>query len=126
MVAAFLLAGASPASAETTEIEREFDSLSSLRISQSVSVAGASLEARFYTGYEPERVTIANETGSTIRFSSYAGYLAKVMPGDVFDVPCDGQAIAGELDIVQQATVSAVDEQALCGDLILVREKEDA
>lgn len=98
----------------------DFDAQSSLRVTQPVTSGDHAFEARFYSGYEADRVTISNKSGRSVRFSSYDGFVAVVRPGDIFGVPCDGRSIAGRLAVLEGAADVAVDEQALCGDLVLL------
>lgn len=121
-VSAFLACGIATTSAGTpTDLSRSFDSLSSLRVTQPVTSGTQTFEAKFYSGYETNQVTISNKSARSIRFSSYQGFVAVVRPGDIFGVPCNSQSIAGQVAVLEGPEGVTVDEQALCGDLVLIR-----
>ncbi len=121
VLTALLASGIGTASSGTgAETSRGFDARSDLRVMQSVTSGPDAFEAKFYSGYEDDRVTISNKSGRSIRFSSYQGFVAIVRPGDIFGVPCNGGSIAGRLAVLGGSTDIAVDEQALCGDLVLI------
>ena len=104
--------------------EEQFSSLSNLRVTQSVSVGGEKYEASFFSTYEPSRVTISNRTSHQTHFTSYQGYVAVVVPGDIFSIPCDNSEIAGHVNFVHEKENVEFTEQALCGDLVLVVEEQ--
>lgn len=124
-VVALLTGGIAAAPAQTdTDVDRNFDALSSLRVTQDVTSGPHAFEAKFYSGYETGRVTISNKSGESVRFSSYEGFVAVVRPGDIFGVPCNDRSIAGRLSVLDGTENVAVDEQALCGDLVLIDTEE--
>lgn len=98
-----------------------FDPASGLRVTQPVVADSEYLEAFYYSGYADDRVTISNMTDMHAQFRSYRGFLARIVAYDSFQVPCSGNGIAGVVQIIAPDNRAVeINEQALCGDLIMI------
>ncbi len=101
----------------------DFMPSAALRTVQEIERPELGATASFYSGYEQNFTTINNRMDTNVVFRSYAGYVARVEPHDLFSVPCHGERISGQVFIVVRATEIRVEESTLCGDLVLLRQE---
>lgn len=101
----------------------DFVPSAALRTVQEIERSEFGATASFYSSYEKHSTTINNRMNASVVFRSYAGYVARVEPRDLFSVPCHGERISGQIFIVVRDTEIRVEESTLCGDLILLRQE---
>ena len=106
-----------------------FDPVINHRITQTIELpdtapGGPAAGVAFYSDYEDHRTTFNNRSVHGLRFHANQGYIARIPPGELFSVPCDGITISGWLEVLVGSNRLEVHESPLCGDLVVLHRKE--
>lgn len=79
----------------------------------------------YFSNQSNSTFQIKNGSPHFVKFMTETGSIAQINPGSDFNIPCQLNQSTGIVSIAQTSEYTAINEKALCGDIITITVKQE-